>query len=168
MRLQRMLLWSTAARPISPSVVLLAVIPSAAVGVAGAPRPRLRLALLQIGAQLLGQPRLAAMFCCSALSAMSLSMRSCGPAHDDTLPCREDYASHCGCPHRRLLQDLRQICHTCACAGRIDMAEGAAFASCGSSVVEHSLGKGEVESSILSRSTSLPPLKSLKPRLARQ
>ena len=26
--------------------------------------------------------------------------------------------------------------------------------SCGSSVVEHSLGKGEVESSILSRSTS--------------
>ena len=29
-------------------------------------------------------------------------------------------------------------------------------ASCGSSVVEHSLGKGEVESSILSRSTSFP------------
>lgn len=32
----------------------------------------------------------------------------------------------------------------------------AAIAGCGSSVVEHSLGKGEVESSILSRSTSLP------------
>lgn len=31
----------------------------------------------------------------------------------------------------------------------------AAIAGCGSSVVEHSLGKGEVESSILSRSTSL-------------
>ena len=29
------------------------------------------------------------------------------------------------------------------------------FLSCGSSVVEHSLGKGEVESSILSRSTSI-------------
>ena len=29
---------------------------------------------------------------------------------------------------------------------------------CGSSVVEHSLGKGEVESSILSRSTSIGPL----------
>ena len=29
------------------------------------------------------------------------------------------------------------------------------FLSCGSSVVEHSLGKGEVESSILSRSTRL-------------
>ena len=29
------------------------------------------------------------------------------------------------------------------------------FLGCGSSVVEHSLGKGEVESSILSRSTSI-------------
>ena len=33
----------------------------------------------------------------------------------------------------------------------------AAIAGCGSSVVEHSLGKGEVESSILSRSTSTFP-----------
>jgi hypothetical protein len=32
---------------------------------------------------------------------------------------------------------------------------------CGSSVVEHTIGNGEVESSILSRSTSLTGLKSL-------
>ena len=35
--------------------------------------------------------------------------------------------------------------------------KSAASAGCGSSVVEHSLGKGEVESSILSRSTILSP-----------
>ena len=37
--------------------------------------------------------------------------------------------------------------------------------SCGSSVVEHSLGKGEAESSILSRSTSFP-LKILRGKIA--
>lgn len=43
-----------------------------------------------------------------------------------------------------------------------NMAQGSAKTDkcCGSSVVEHSLGKGEVESSILSRST-IPPASSL-------
>ena len=40
------------------------------------------------------------------------------------------------------------------CAGRTVVAEVRRIRRCGSSVVEHSLGKGEVESSILSRSTS--------------
>ena len=45
--------------------------------------------------------------------------------------------------------------------GRCLWQKSAAFATCcGSSVVEHSLGKGEVESSILSRST-INPLKLL-------
>ncbi len=41
------------------------------------------------------------------------------------------------------------------CAGRTVVAEVRRIRRCGSSVVEHSLGKGEVESSILSRSTSI-------------
>ena len=117
------------------------------------PRARLRLALLQIGAQLLGEPApcgrpLWPSLCRIVLSLMVPSRLATGrPLFRDS--------QHCGlpCPQNR----LRTGFHRCAlpCAAGIDMAEAAAFGGCGSSVVEHSLGKGEVESSILSRSTSL-------------
>src|SRR5690606_14634390 len=121
------------------------------VGSAAAARTRLRLAALQIDAQFLGQTRLAV-----GLRALALLMYPLGhlpPVPPAICPWRhrlarsQEKAALWPCRGRLAAAAHNQYM---PCAGGTDMAE-VRRVGCGSSVVEHPLGKGEAESSILSR-----------------
>ena len=116
------------------------------IGRAGPAGACLGLAFHQIGAQCLGQPRLAVVGgpVLRFLPAFHPIFQHPGSSVIDS----EKYGA---------AMSANGFSQTSTDALRLPVQYGRspAIASCGSSVVEHSLGKGEVESSILSRSTIL-------------
>jgi hypothetical protein len=171
------------AEPSHRSAIALVVVPchlhqpvGPRIGLAVPSRPRLRLAALKVGPKLAGKPGLL-IFLWSLLLGLALVGRIQPGNLGLRAKCVHLAAQAYSRRKRRLKvhswqeRTLRNpTCIELALMERSTLALGrsiwqkaATFATCcGSSVVEHSLGKGEVESSILSRSTSLHSLKSFK------
>jgi hypothetical protein len=124
------------------------------IGLSFAPRSRLRLAPLEIGAQPLGKTRLPVVLRIALPVLWSLWRVQSGFLRLEANCVHLAAQAYSRGAARLKVRRRARMSLSALALGRCLWQKSAAFATCcGSSVVEHSLGKGEVESSILSRST---------------